>query len=85
MRKTKVKRPEKETATTATEEGQDSSLREAPSATKQDKDGEDELRRLMARSCRRSEQEFIQTRMVLVDGRIVFSFRFSDISLKTKT
>lgn len=33
MRKTKVKRPEKETATTARDEGQDSSLSGAPSAT----------------------------------------------------
>lgn len=33
MRKMKVKRPEKETATTAREEGHDSSLRGAPSAT----------------------------------------------------
>lgn len=32
MRKMKVKRPEKETATTAREEGHDSSLRGAPSA-----------------------------------------------------
>jgi len=36
MRKTKVKRPEKETATTARDEGQDSSLRGAPSATIED-------------------------------------------------
>lgn len=33
MRKTKVKRPEKETATTAKDEGHDSSLSGAPSAT----------------------------------------------------
>lgn len=33
MRKMKVKRPEKETATTAREEGHDSSLSGAPSAT----------------------------------------------------
>ena len=33
MRKTKVKRPEKETATTASDEGHDSSLSGAPSAT----------------------------------------------------
>ena len=32
MRKTKVKRPEKETATTARDEGHDSSLSGAPSA-----------------------------------------------------
>lgn len=32
IRKTKVKRPEKETATTARDEGQESSLRGAPSA-----------------------------------------------------
>lgn len=57
MRKTKVKRPEKETATTAIEEGQDSSLRGAPSATKEDKGREDELRQLTARSCRRSKQK----------------------------
>lgn len=34
MRKTKVKRPEKETATTAREEGHDSSLSGAPSVSK---------------------------------------------------
>lgn len=33
MRKMKVKRPEKETATTARDEGHDSSLSGAPSAT----------------------------------------------------
>lgn len=33
MRKTNVKRPEKEMATTARDEGQDSSLSGAPSAT----------------------------------------------------
>lgn len=33
MRKMKVKRPEKETATTASDEGHDSSLSGAPSAT----------------------------------------------------
>lgn len=77
MRKTKVKRPEKETATTAIEEGQDSSLRGAPSATKEDKGREDELRQLTARSCRRSKQkkQFIQTQIVFwlfhcqLDGR----------------
>ena len=37
MRKTKVKRPEKETATTAKDEGHDSSLRGAPSATSKHK------------------------------------------------
>lgn len=36
MRKIKVKRPEKETATTASDEGHDSSLSGAPSATLQD-------------------------------------------------
>lgn len=37
MRKTKVKRPEKETATTARDEGHDSSLSGAPSATSEHK------------------------------------------------
>lgn len=36
MRKIKVKRPEKETATTARDEGHDSSLSGAPSATPED-------------------------------------------------
>lgn len=36
MRKMKVKRPEKETATTARDEGHDSSLSGAPSATSED-------------------------------------------------
>lgn len=36
IRKTKVKRPEKETATTARDEGHDSSLSGAPSATVED-------------------------------------------------
>lgn len=38
MRKTKVKRPEKETATTARDEGHDSSLSGAPSASKTPQD-----------------------------------------------
>lgn len=39
MRKTKVKRPEKETATTARDDGHDSSLSGAPSATSKNKAG----------------------------------------------
>ena len=44
MRKTKVKRPEKETATTASDDGQDSSLRGVPSGRAQKKKNPHESR-----------------------------------------
>lgn len=57
MRKTKVKRPEKETATTARDEGQDSSLSGAPSETSGDRGG---VKRVTARRDRVSNSRIAQ-------------------------
>lgn len=76
MRKTKVKRPEKETATTAKEEGHDSSLSGAPSATTGDKGrrerGETYNNNTASERVTQEMNRHIQTMVICIDSETLY-------------